>query len=224
VRAVEVPGGGCPTLEVQTISWLPTKLDINALSRHVEPGTNVELHDTIANSLRTRQEIALWGPYEVSYPFSYRFRVQKAFLDTGEVGYQCIDTIGEAARYGTGCDCIHAITDMDPVYPRGRYPLAFYGQPATANLVRRLMRSPITIDAPNTHDWLLPRLGLTQYPIERRTYRGQVVPYEAGATGDLGEVRPALRPAAPPEPKEPSPKTTPDPATPAKNGKNGKTP
>src|SRR5215204_5057823 len=62
VRATEVPG--CePSLEVHTISWLPTKLDINPLSFRVEPGTNVELHETIRNSLRTNQRIALWGPY-----------------------------------------------------------------------------------------------------------------------------------------------------------------
>jgi hypothetical protein len=180
VRAVETPGCAGPALEVHTISWLPTRLDIDTLNFHPEPGANVELQDTIRNSLRTNQDVAVWGPYEVWHGFAHRFLVQKAFLDSGVVGYQCVDSVGEAARLGNGCDCIHAITDMDPVYQRGRYPLAFYGQPATANLVRRLMHSPIFIDPPRTHDWLIPRLGLTAYPIERRGYRGKVVPY----TGD----------------------------------------
>ena len=98
VRAVETPGCTEPGLEVHTISWLPTKLDIDALNFRVEPGANVELHETIANSLRTKQEIAMWGPYEVWHGLAHRFLVQKAFLDSGVVGYQCVDTVGEAAR------------------------------------------------------------------------------------------------------------------------------
>jgi hypothetical protein len=207
VRAVEVPG--CePALDVHTISWLPTKLDIDALSTRVEPGTNVGLHETIANSLRTKQDIAVWGPYEVWHGFAHRFRVQKAFLDSGAVGYQCVDVIGEAARQGNGCDCIHAITDMDPVYPRSRYPLAFYGQPATANLVRRVMHSPVIIDPPRTHDWLIPRLGLNAYPIEVREYRGRVEGHTPGAPG-LQAVPAVPLPGAPVVPKDPTPKTAP---------------
>jgi hypothetical protein len=208
VRATEVPGTPEPVLEVFTISWLPATLDIRPLRFHIEPGANVDLHDTIRNSLRTKQEIAMWGPYEVWHGFAYRFLTQKDFLEGGEVGYQCIDNVGEAARTGLGCDCVHAVTDMDPVYPRWRYPLLFYGQPAAANLVRRVMRSPVTINAPHTHDWLIPRLGLCEYPIERREYRGRVVPHVPGAPGL--QVAPAAPvPGAPVVPKEPTPKTAP---------------
>jgi hypothetical protein len=208
VKATSLEDNSEPSLEIHTISWLPTDLDINPTSRHVEPGTNVELHATIKNSLDTRQKISMWGPYEVSYPLSVRFLTQKAFLDSGEVGYQCDDVIGEAARYGNGCDCIHAISDMDPAYPRSRYPLAFYGRSATANLVRRFMHSPVTINGPETHDWILCKLGLTEYPIERVKYRGRVVPYEPGR-GDLAEAPVAPLPGAPIAPKTPSPKTAP---------------
>jgi hypothetical protein len=213
---------GCvdPALDVHTISWLPTKIDINALSFRVEPGANLELHRTIRNSLDTNQRIAMWGPYEVSHGFAHRFLVHKNFLDSGQVGYQCIDTIGEAARLGNGCDCIHAITDMDPIYPRWRYPLAFYGQPATANLVRRMMHSPIFIEPRTTHDWLIPRLGLDGYPIERRRYIGKAVEHEPGA--DLDGVALPLVPGGP-RPKTPTPRTAPGtpplPVDPAKNAK-----
>ncbi|HJZ58423.1 MAG TPA: hypothetical protein VKE74_26005, partial [Gemmataceae bacterium] len=61
VRAVETPGCTEPTLEVHTISWLPATLEIHPLRFAVEPGTNVELHATIAHSLATNQEIAMWG-------------------------------------------------------------------------------------------------------------------------------------------------------------------
>jgi hypothetical protein len=196
VRAIEIPGCADPALEVHTISWLPSKIEINPLSLRVEPGTNVELHATIVNSLATKQEIAMWGPYEIWHGTAHRFLVQKAFMESGAVGYQCIDVIGEAGRNGNGCDCIHAITDMDPQYPRSRYPLVLYGQPATANLVRRVMHAPVTIGAPMTHDWLIPRLGLDQYPIERRVYRGRVVPYSPEKILELAE-RQARRPQRP---------------------------
>jgi hypothetical protein len=212
VRATGTPDCAEPALEIHTISWLPTKLDIDALSFRVEPGANVELHDTLRHVLNTGQEVALWGPYEVWHGLAYRFLTQKGFLDGGAVGYQCIDTVGEAARLGNGCDCIHAIADMDPVYPRWRYPLALYGQPATANLVRRLMHSPIFIDPPRTHDWLIPRLGLDRYPIDRREYHGRSVPHVPGAPGLQVVVPPAPLPARP-VPKVDTPSA---PGTPAK--------
>jgi hypothetical protein len=231
VRVTETPGCPTPALDVHDISWLPVGLAINALSFRVEPGRNVDLHETIRNSLGTDQEIAMWGPYEVTYPFTVRFLTQKAFLDSGAIGYQCVDAVGEAAREGNGCDCIHAITDMDPNYPRWRYPLAFYGQPATANLVRRLMHSPIFIDPRTTHDWLIPALGLDGYPIERREYHGRVDPYRDGRSGDFDRARPVpLRseaeraPEPAPKADTPAPKTdtpAPNADTPAPKATNG---
>jgi hypothetical protein len=213
VKTTEQPDGAAPALEVHTISWLPTTLDIHPLRFQVEPGTNVDLHSTIQNSLRTDQQIAMWGPYEVSHTLAYRFRTQKDFLESGAVGYQCVDNIGEAARTGLGCDCIHAITDMDPIYARWRYPLFFYGQTATEHLVRRLMHSPIFINPPLTHDWLIAPLGLCHYPIDQRTYRGRIVPYQPGAPG-LQAVPALPLPSAPIVPKEPTPRTAPAPISP----------
>src|SRR5262245_13593145 len=208
------PGRIDPALDVHTISWLPTKGEISPLYFCVEPGKNFDLHASLKNSLDTNQRIAMWGPYEVWHGFANRFLIHKAFLDSGAVGYQCIDSIGEAAKRGNGCDCIHAVTDMDPIYSRLRYPLLFYGRPATANVVRRLMLSPIFIDPPTTYDWLIPRLGLSEYPIERRQYRGRVEPHIPGVQSGLDTAAPPLLPAVPPKQKEPTPKTAPDPKTP----------
>jgi hypothetical protein len=206
VTTTEVAGAADPLVSEETISWLPAELPIEPRSREVVPARNYGLHETVRYVLDTKQDVALWGPYEVRHGFAHRFRVQKTFLESGAVGYQCLDTVGEAARTGAGCNCIHAITDMDPVYPRTGYPLVLYGQPASARLVRRVMHSPVTIDAPRTHDWLLPRLGLDHYPIEKREYRGRVEPYDP-ATGRAGleYTAPPLRPAAPPVPKAPAP-------------------
>jgi len=197
VKSTCVPNAAEPVLEEHTISWLPVTKKIRPLSREVEPGANFGLHDTIQYVLDNKEKVVMWGPYEVSYPFSIRFLTQKAFLDSGAVGYQCNDVIGEAARYGNGCDCIHAISDMDPVYPRGRYPLALYGVPATSDLVRRFMHSPIFINPRMKHDWILCRLQLDQYPLRRRPYIGRADEYQPGATdGDLDGGRASGIPAA----------------------------
>ncbi len=76
----------------ETISWLPVEMPIEALSRKTVPGRNYGLHETIRAMLDTKQDIALWGPYEVSHAFALRFRVQKAFVESGAIGYQCIDS------------------------------------------------------------------------------------------------------------------------------------
>jgi hypothetical protein len=180
VTATDVPGGE-PHLDVQTISWLPATLDIKPLRFTVEPGKNFDLDATIAESLRTKQEVTMWGPYEVWHGLAHRFRVQKEFLDSGVVGYQCIDSVGEAARTGLGSDCIHAVADMDPTVGRTRYPLIFFGRSASANIVRRLMKAPAIIDPPKTHDWIIPRIGLDRYPITRGTHDGPVTPHSREA-------------------------------------------
>ena len=112
-----------PYIEEQTISWLPASLDIRPFSYHVEPGSNFGLHFTIEEMLRHKERVSVWGPYEVGPGLACRFGVQKAFMESGDVGYQCIDSAGEAARTGAGCNCIHSITDMDPQFDRNEYPL-----------------------------------------------------------------------------------------------------
>lgn len=165
------------TVEEQTISWMPASLAIRPGSLHVEPGTNLPLHFTIEEMLRHDERISIWGPYEIGPGLFHRFLVQKAFLESGRVGYQCIDTVGEAARTGGGCDCIHAITDMDPLFDRNRYPLAYFGESASLNVVRQLQTRPIIICPGADHGWLLPLLGLDHYSIKRRHYLGRSTPY-----------------------------------------------
>ena len=191
------PGEIDPDLDVRMISWLPSKGTIDTKSRTVEPGRNYGLHETLKLAYDTGQSVAVWGPYEVWHGFAHRFAIQKEFLDTGAVGYQCIDSRGEAGRLGNGCDCIHAITDMDPLYPRWGYPLLYYGKPGTARAVRRFMHSPIWIHPRRTHDWLLPRLGLDAYPLERRRYIGVAEEHDPNSSADLETKALPLIPVGP---------------------------
>lgn len=201
---------GCvdPALEVHTISWLPTSGTIDPQDDTVEPGRNYELHETMTFAADGQASVAVWGAYEVWHGFAHRFLVQKRFLDSGVVGYQANDHFGEAAKRGNGCDCIHAVTDMDPLYPRWRYPLLYYGKPATANLLRRFMHSPIWIRPRTTHDWLLSRLGLDAYPLDHRRYVGAAEEHDPNAPADL-DAKALPIPGAEPKPKEPTPKAAP---------------
>jgi hypothetical protein len=124
VRVTDRDGQGLRPLEERTISWMPASLNINPLSRYVEPGVNLSLNFTIEEMLRHDERVSLWGPYEVGPGLFHRFTVQKDYLESGKIDYQCIDSFGEAARTGRGCNCIHGITDMDPEFDRNQYPLS----------------------------------------------------------------------------------------------------
>jgi len=170
-----------PSLDVATISWMPASLEIHPARLTVEPGANLTLDHTIQEMLRQKEHIAMWGPYEVWHGNYRRFITQKQFLESGQIGYQCIDAIGEAARTGNGCDCIHAITDMDPQFGRRTYSLGRFGQAASEFIVEQILTRPVVINAPQTHDWLIPALGLDRYPISHRWYTGVAVPFSPDA-------------------------------------------
>ncbi|HLW64900.1 MAG TPA: hypothetical protein VKS79_06225 [Gemmataceae bacterium] len=176
VKVTEYAVGAAPAIQEETISWLPSSRDIRPLSFMVEPGTNFGLHLTIQEVLSHKERVSLWGPYEVRPGFGFRFHIQKSFMESGRVGYQCIDNAGEAARTGDGCNCIHAITDMDPVFDRKQYPLTYFGNAASENIVRRLHERSVILCPEAEHGWLIPVLGLDQYPIERQTYRSRRMP------------------------------------------------
>ena len=172
IKVTEVPGSTQPVVEAHTISWLPDSLEIRAWRLRVEPASNLDLHETIQYVQRSGQRVSMWGPYEIWNGVYTRFLTQKAFLDADVIGYQVVDTLGEAARKGNGCDCFHALSDMDPRFDRRRYPLLYFGEEATLNIVRQLHERPLLIRPRQTHDWLIPVLGLDRYPIVRRRYDG----------------------------------------------------
>jgi hypothetical protein len=185
VKATWIEGQSEPTLELNTISWMPATLRIRTLSRHPEPGVNLGLHETIDAMSEKGERIAMWGPYALRTAGFRRFLIQKQFMESHTIGYQCVDNRGEAARCGNACDCIHAITDLDPEFDRTRYPLRWYGEAGSRHIVEECARRNAILDPATTHDWLLPRMGLDCSCIIRRCYDGPV--------GDLD--RPRVSPA-----------------------------
>jgi hypothetical protein len=169
VRVVDNGPGQPPTVEASSISWMPATLDIHPLRFRVEPGVDLDLCATIRMARGNGERISMWGPYEIRPGLYRKFLIQKDFMDSGRVGYQCIDTVGEARR-GTGCDCIHAVTDCDAEYDRQEYPLSRFGDRASEHMVRQVMERGGVINSCATHDWLLGPLGIADCPIVRRTY------------------------------------------------------
>jgi len=186
VKVTQVPNGE-PQIETHTISWLPDSMNIRWWKFTVEPGSNFSNEFSIEHALETKQRVSAWGPYEIWSGLYERFVVQKAFLDSDAIGYQCTDMIGESARKGNGCDCFHAISDMDPFFDRGRYPLRYFGDRATLNIVRQIHERPIIIHPGACHDWLFTALGLDHYPICRRRYEGKVVEFTPEASLEYTE-------------------------------------
>jgi hypothetical protein len=174
VKVTQTPDCDTPTLEAHTISWMPASLKIRPYSLHVEQGTNLDLQQSLEETLKHHEQVAMWGPYETWYGLYHRFEVQRAYIESGALAYQCTDAMGEAPRKGNGSNCFHALSDMDPQFDRSQYPLIFYGQPSARNIVRQISDRPILIQPWRTHDWLIPALGLDHYPIVRRHYHGQV--------------------------------------------------
>jgi len=168
--------GGVPKLPIEyhTISWLPATTEVHPLNFRVEKGLNWSLHETLQIVLKNQEQISEWGPYECRPQLYYRTLAQKEFLDSGVIGYQAIDDIGESARKGNGCDCIHAFTDQEPLFSRSRYPLSRFGDSASQFIVKQIWERDLLLLPEQTHDWLQEPLGLNPYPIRRRCYRGKV--------------------------------------------------
>jgi hypothetical protein len=192
VKVTQVPNAE-PQIETHTISWLPDSMNVRWWKFTVEPGSNFSNEFSIEHALQTKQRVSAWGPYEISPNLFKRFVMQKAFLDSDAIGYQCTDMIGESARRGNGCDCFHAISDMDPDLDRGSYPLRYFGDRATLNIVRQVHERPILIQPWVTHDWLFAALGLDRYPICRRRYDGAFIEYSPEAVLAYHQQREAER-------------------------------
>jgi hypothetical protein len=188
VTFVRVPApcpGRPPAVEPHSISWMPATLAIRPWQFTIEPGVNLDLDASVRMALGKGERVSLWGPFAVEPGLYRKLLIQNGFVENGAVGYQCIDTVGEAGRTGTGSNCIHAISDADSMFRRQAYPLAYFGDAASLHILRLLAARGAVPDPDTTHDWLIPALGLDRYPITRRAYTPPLFP-------DLPRFAPAL--------------------------------
>ena len=107
-----------------------------------------------------------WGAYAASPELVCRFHRQKAVLESGSVGYQCLDFLGEAALRGNGVNCVHALTPLHGL--AWGDVLQLYGDASgwyiTGALQRRGLVAPLSCDPA----WLFSALGLDGLPFRRR--------------------------------------------------------
>jgi hypothetical protein len=144
---------------------MPASLRIRAWDLRIEPGLNLDLRQTIDVLCTQGQRISLWGPYEIEPELYSRFLKQKAFLESGRVGYQALEDLGEAGITGNGLNCIHAISNCDERI--GCSPWNF-GESAGESIVEHLAEHGALVHASQSHDWLISALRLNVYHLHRR--------------------------------------------------------
>lgn len=172
VRVVDQGPDAPPCIEAHTISWFPASLDVRPWCFRGEPGRNLGLHETIEFVQGQHQRVSLWGPFEIRAGLYRKFVMQQEFVASNSFYYQCIDTVGEAARMGNGSDCIHAISDADAQFDRGGYALIRFGDRASKNIVEQIAARDGFYNYCLTHDWLITALKIDQYCIVHRQFDG----------------------------------------------------
>jgi len=146
-------------LEVVTISWLPTTLQVVVLRPHPEPGGNLTLTASLAQAAPNGACITAWGPFQIDGELFDRARCQAARLDSGCVAYIALDCLWR--RCGA-LNCIHAVSDI--ALDRGCLCTGWAHGRSASRIVLNHLR-PWIVCSQQTHDWLKPLLGLNCYPI-----------------------------------------------------------
>jgi hypothetical protein len=160
-------------VEHHTISWMPHTRVIHPLTPYIEEPLNLGLYETVNLVLANgTQMIYQWGPYECTPQYYERFVARKRFLDSGRIGYQCLDGLGEAGLQGNGCNCIHALMGVFPEVPPEWSVSTEFGEPASRRIVEQLSEQGALVHPEQTHGWLNAMLCLDRYPILHRDANG----------------------------------------------------
>ena len=163
VRATgEGPNPANYTLTAHTISWLPRSLDVRVGRVHPEPGVNLDFDATMRFVLNNHQTVTMWGPYLTTREIYNKSIEVFNKLNSGRELYRAID----GPFNNKVSDCIHAVGEVDPQFGRRHYALDKVGKPASAFIAQQMVRRSRVDQSRIDNSWLIPRLGLTSYPIE----------------------------------------------------------
>ena len=171
MRVSDTPVGR--SVAVRSISWLPATLVIRDLRFRPEPGVNLPLPETLALVRGQGQRVSVWGPYEIPPEVHARLTAQADRVDSGYYQYQAIDDIRRAPDV---VDCIHAVTDADPRFGRGHYPLSRFGESATHRIVQQFFARGLILNRDSDNGGLLSLLGVASEEVVRRDYRDAPLP------------------------------------------------
>jgi len=160
-------------LEQFTISWLPVCLPVRPLQWRPEAGRNYGLHETLDLFNTGKQEIGLWGPYEIPPCWYARAAAHKTLLDSGTVTFNTLDRgplrPRAPVRHPEISHCVHAITRTNEGLRLETQPVLGTGQFITRKLAEAMAECDLLIKPGLTHEWLLPALGVDGAPVIRRS-------------------------------------------------------
>jgi hypothetical protein len=163
VKATPV-ADGTVSLEPVTISWLPAEGPVRPIRLRASAGKNYSLEETFAIAASNNARVSMWGPFETDAT-RYALAVQQAAtLNSGAVRFRTLDSLG---RNRSVMHCVHAVTYADPNLQWLRQPVLRVGEPGTSKLAGRYAASGAFVGT-QTHDWLIPALGLDKVGVVRR--------------------------------------------------------
>ncbi|MBP3958573.1 hypothetical protein J8F10_25265 [Gemmata sp. G18] len=159
------PGAdGKLAIEHVTISWLPAKGPVQPLRVRPAAGKNYTLEETFAAAAKNNARTSMWGPFETD-ALRYDLAVSQAHaLTSGAVRFRSVDSFRGNRKVQ---NCVHAVTYADPNLQHLCQPVLRVGEPDTSKLAAKYVKSG-AFTGTQTHDWLLPALGLDKHPVVRR--------------------------------------------------------
>ena len=155
---------GTLSLEQVTISWLPADRVVEPSRLRSSTGKNFTLDETFGIMASNNARVSMWGPFETDATRYALAAQQAATLASGAVRFRTLDSLG---RNRDVQHCVHAVTFADPNLQWLRQPVIRVGEPGTSKLAGRYADSGAFVGT-QTHDWLLPALGLDKHPVVRR--------------------------------------------------------
>ena len=162
---------GTLSLDQVTISWLPADRTVEPSRLRASTGKNFTLDETFDIMAKNSARVSMWGPFETDATRYALAAQQAATLASGAVRFRTLDSLG---RNRDVMHCVHAVTFADPNWQWLPQPVLRVGEPGTSRLAERYADSGAFVGT-QTHDWLLPALGLDKYPVVRREL-GERVP------------------------------------------------
>jgi hypothetical protein len=152
----------------EAISWMPRTMNINLLRLRTEPGLNLSHEQSLAHAARTGQRVSLWGVHQITPEAYQQFQRQRARLVTGQLAYQCLDTIGEAGNRRNAVNCVHALADFANILPHVPVAVQPYGDESAALIAQTVPRRGVVADPAADVSWIIHEMGWNGPQIRHR--------------------------------------------------------
>lgn len=149
-------------IQVHTISWYPTSMEIRFYRLLPEGGLNLELTETLALAASRGVSVIRWGPVEISEDLYFTALRQIDFLNSGAVDYIAEDRFLRNAAYsrepGGAINCIHAVSDLGGFIRTG-FLHGFSAARRTYDHLRQFV-----VPSPDNNEWVAKQIGIADIP------------------------------------------------------------